>query len=184
MGSENGKLKPEVMKDLRSHTFLLEDEIQDWYKQFIKDHPTGYLKREQFEELYSKNFPDGDASKFASHVFRTFDKDDSGSIDFKEFVIGLSITRRGTRKQKLKWAFNLYDSDKDGYITKQEMINIVKSIEKMTGESGDISKGKIKEVFSTLDADSDGRLTFDEFSSGAESFPKIVDMLGVDENRN
>lgn len=34
-------------------------------------------------------------------------------------MIGLSILLRGTVHEKLKWAFNLYDINKDGYITKE-----------------------------------------------------------------
>ncbi|XP_047710383.1 calsenilin isoform X1 [Prionailurus viverrinus] len=36
-----------------------------------------------------------------------------------DFVVGLSILLRGTVHEKLKWAFNLYDINKDGYITKE-----------------------------------------------------------------
>lgn len=37
----------------------------------------------------------------------------------QDFVVGLSVLLRGTVHQKLKWAFNLYDINKDGYITKE-----------------------------------------------------------------
>lgn len=33
--------------------------------------------------------------------------------------MGLSILLRGTIQEKLNWAFNLYDINKDGYITKE-----------------------------------------------------------------
>ena len=35
--------------------------------------------------------------------------------------MGLSILLRGTVQEKLNWAFNLYDINKDGYITKEVM---------------------------------------------------------------
>lgn len=37
----------------------------------------------------------------------------------QDFVMGLSILLRGTVQEKLNWAFNLYDINKDGYITKE-----------------------------------------------------------------
>lgn len=37
----------------------------------------------------------------------------------QDFVMGLSILLRGTIQEKLNWAFNLYDINKDGYITKE-----------------------------------------------------------------
>lgn len=37
--------------------------------------------------------------------------------------MGLSILLRGTIQEKLNWAFNLYDINKDGYITKEVRAN-------------------------------------------------------------
>lgn len=42
-------------------------------------------------------------------------------IALQDFVMGLSILLRGTVQEKLNWAFNLYDINKDGYITKEVM---------------------------------------------------------------
>lgn len=37
----------------------------------------------------------------------------------QDFVFGLSIILRGTINDRLNWAFNLYDLNKDGCITKE-----------------------------------------------------------------
>lgn len=37
----------------------------------------------------------------------------------KELVCDLSLLLRGTTEEKLNWAFNLYDINKDGQITKE-----------------------------------------------------------------
>ena len=48
-------------------------------------------------------YPDGDITVFADRAFDRFDEDKNGLIDFREFVLGLNITSRGTMEQKLRW---------------------------------------------------------------------------------
>ncbi|VDO82319.1 unnamed protein product [Schistosoma curassoni] len=51
-----------------------------------KDCPSGLLNRSTFLSMYTQFFPDGKARLFYEHLFRTFDQDASGSIDFNEFL--------------------------------------------------------------------------------------------------
>ena len=59
------------------------------------------------------------------------------SIPFQEFMVGLSVLARGTLSEKLQWAFTLYDINKDGVISRAEMLDIISAIYDMMGRYSD-----------------------------------------------
>ncbi|KAL0166632.1 hypothetical protein M9458_038476, partial [Cirrhinus mrigala] len=76
------------------------------------------------QQIYAKFFPESDAKAYAQHVFRSFDANDDGTLDFKEYVVALHMTSSGKSNSKLEWVFSLFDVDKNGYVTKPEVIEL------------------------------------------------------------
>lgn len=121
------KLKPKELEDLESTTHIAfsRAEIQDWHKEFRKTCKKGrYLTIDEFRKVYHKLFP-GDVKRFTEHMFRSFDKDGNGRVDFQEFLIGLSVSSSSNVEQKLRWAFDMYDVDGNGTISRSEMVDIL-----------------------------------------------------------
>ena len=108
-----------------------------------QDAQRGRLSRQEFVKLFEAIFPESDAVEFANHVFRTFDVNKDGIwchrifgskkidglslgvLNFREFVIGLSLSLRGSFDEKLYWAFKVYDVDGNGFISQSEMREII-----------------------------------------------------------
>ena len=49
------------------------------YRAFKQECPNGIIDEETFKEVYENIFPLGDASKYASLVFKCIDKEDTGT---------------------------------------------------------------------------------------------------------
>ncbi|KAG2224015.1 hypothetical protein INT45_009601 [Circinella minor] len=188
MGKAQSKLSPEQLSDLQKCTYFDKKELQQWYKGFLKDCPSGQLDKTEFQKIYKQFFPFGDPSRFADYVFNVFDGDKNGTIDFKEFICALSITSRGRVDEKLicKSLFiQLYDIDNDGFISQEEMLRIVDAIYKMVGSmvklpaDEDTPEKRVNKIFDMMDQDKDGRLTMDEFREGSKKDPTIVQALNL-----
>jgi len=111
-------------------------------------------------------------------VFGVFDQDKNGLVDFEELGAGISILCRGSRDDKVRAAFSLYDYNNDGYITMDEMINYMGSVFRMLYETQPEVRGSMngvdaeelgeitaRQCFLEADIDRDGRLSFEEFQA-------------------
>ncbi|KAA3674813.1 uncharacterized protein DEA37_0003840 [Paragonimus westermani] len=183
MGQKQAKLRQEVVDELISQTAFTESEVQDWYKGFLKDCPTGQLTLEELKQIYSKFFPYGEPSRFAEHVFRSFDRNHDGVIDFREFLSTISVTSRGDLNAKLRWAFTMYDLDSDGFISRQDLCDVLSSIYALIGstiklpEDETTPERRLDKIFNQMDVDHDGRLSFDEFADGLKSDKLLFQLL-------
>merc|ERR1712168_853422 len=167
MGASGSKdrLSKGDMEFLMMNTRYDKKTIQEWHRGFMSDCPDGRLDPNAFMKIYSKCFPSGNANEFCDHVFRTFDTDKNGFIDFKEFLLAIDVTSSGNPEEKLNWAFSMYDVDGNGVIDLDEMTKIVQSIYAMMGPANRESiryekpEERARGIFHRMDVNGDGRVT-------------------------
>ncbi|XP_030748772.1 Kv channel-interacting protein 1-like [Sitophilus oryzae] len=164
------RYRPDSLESLCRATRFTQDEIKRIYRGFKAECPTGVVREDTFKMIYAQFFPQGaNTSQYAHYVFNTLDQDHSGLISFEDFVQNLSILSRGSLEEKLRWAFSLYDINGDGYITREEMTDIVSSVYDLMGKLAepcideDTVKEKVDRIFQKMDKNQDGVVTLDEF---------------------
>ncbi|KAJ8305706.1 hypothetical protein KUTeg_016251 [Tegillarca granosa] len=186
MGQKASKLSPKTMNDLlcRVEVDLSREEIQEWYNEFKSTLPEGQdtMSKGDFIKVYNKMFA-GDATYFADHVFRTFDKNHDGKLNFKEFIVGVCMSGSSDPEVKMKWAFQMYDIDGDGYISRDEMENLIKAISLMALSDDNSSPRELTEsLFQKLDTNKDNLISQEEFIVGAQKDTMLMDILQFDPN--
>ncbi|KAH8857069.1 EF-hand calcium-binding domain-containing protein 1 [Schistosoma japonicum] len=98
--------------------------------------PFGKLDRMTFREILHHTFKMTD-DVMIDRIFRVFDNDFDGGVNAQEWVMGLSVFLRGTLEEKTKCsyaiqitlrlvAFDVYDLNTDGRITREEMFQLLK----------------------------------------------------------
>ncbi|KAL0363223.1 UNVERIFIED_CONTAM: Calcium-dependent protein kinase [Sesamum calycinum] len=84
------------------------------------------------------------------------DVDGNGTIDYIEFITATMHRHKLERDEHLFKAFQFFDKDSSGYITRDELESAMK-------EYGMGDEATIKEIISEVDTDNDGRINYEEF---------------------
>lgn len=183
--SSRKKLSQSDIDLITTNTAFSPSEIQDLYKCFKKldKDNSGELDRGEFRNLWKTKFAiKGVTSSQIDNYFDAFDTDGSGTISFTEFASALGILGPGTKEEKLKYIFNVYDNDKNGVLTSNELDEIVKqmySVSFAVGRSAEKDSSFIRALVKKLDVDGDGVITLDEWVAVGSKTPSILVFLGI-----
>ena len=111
-------------------------------------------------------------------VIAVLDKNKDGSISFLEFVQGLnSLSAGSTQEEKLRFAFQIYDINNDGYISNGELFQVLKM---MVGNNlNDVQLQQLVDrTIIKADKDLDGKISFDEFTEMVKDLD-VIDKLTI-----
>ncbi|KAI3389654.1 hypothetical protein SNEBB_001368 [Seison nebaliae] len=183
MGGKSSKqhtLSNEEIDFLAKNTGKSVSEVREWYIQFINENPGGFLTKKSFIKAYRDFYPSSKVDKVSALVFGAFDGDNSGKIDFTEFLTSIAMNTTGSSQEKLRFGFKIHDCNDDGFIDKKEMTKVVKAILDLSGESqkgSKSAKNRVEEIFKIMDADSNKKLNVQEFIRGVSSDKELESLL-------
>jgi Ca2+-binding EF-hand superfamily protein len=67
-------------------------------------------------------------SEFSDRLFKMFDTDQSGKIDFKEFVTAITImSQKVSHVDTIRMAFKAFDKNHDGTISLDELRSVLRN---------------------------------------------------------
>ena len=183
MGNKNAKavITDEDLDFISKHTAANRDDIKQQFDNFLVKHPDGKIDKGEFKEMMKTCYPDAKAENLENHIFPMYDFNGDGHIDFQEFMIVLYIMSSGTREENLGQIFRVFDTNRDGTISQDEMKRIVKNLFYLfkldenvsSGQGGKQSKTKsmmkqeskdfAMKAFKEMDQNKDGKVTKEEF---------------------
>jgi Ca2+-binding EF-hand superfamily protein len=90
--------------------------------------------------------------------------------------MALDVTSCSDEREKLQWAFRLYDVDASGSVNLREVLAIMATLDEVEGLGARNTNGmfarrgslddRAGEIFAALDVDNDGVVTMTEFVEG------------------
>ncbi|XP_009617565.1 calmodulin-like protein 3 [Nicotiana tabacum] len=164
------KMKNSSIKSTSSNNYKLE--LRSIFATFDKNND-GYITKQELK-LSLKNIGIFIEDKDIVDMVEKVDSNNDGLIDLDEFYqlchtfLGTETVNEGemneeeeeaNREKDLKDAFDVFDYDKDGLISEEELSKILSSLGLRQGKKLDYCKEMIRKV----DVDGDGMVNFDEF---------------------
>merc|ERR1719348_1246918 len=180
------RLKKEDIAALVATSGKTEQEIKESFFAFLKDHPSGKINQDEFKELLKQALPKKYVNTMAEHIYRMYDANQDGSIDFKEFMVIFYVMSEGSEEEVLKGIFRAFDTDGNGSLTLEEIKKLVKSIYRLLKKDDlnlESEKFIADSTFAECDKDGDGKVTREEFIASCldkGAFTTLLTMKIVD----
>lgn len=130
-----------------------------------------------FSEFLTKQIPI-QSVLFFENFFFGFNK--KNNKDFNEFIIACSLTSRGKSKEKLRASFQVYDSECNELLTKEEMQKIVKAVHELYAGIKLTENDSIRKVdclMDKFDKSKCGSIKKNDFFEGISTDPQIKNAI-------
>jgi len=165
MGSNTSDLTLSEIEEMQQCSnfscIVSQREIKKLYKRFKR------LDRDNFGRITIDSLlsiPELAMNPLATRIISLFDSRHDDLISFKQFIETLSImSEKGSREDKLKFVFMIYDIKRDGFIDVDELYQVLKML-----VGNNLSEYQLRTIaekaIQDVDKDEDDKISFQEFS--------------------
>ena len=134
------------------------------FKSLDKD-GDGQLDRAELKEAYLKNIKLTSTEDEVNSIFANIDVNNTGQIDFTEFLMATIDYKKGIREKELRQIFDLIDKDKSGCLDRGEIAEFFN----LTGAD---KADNLQQLIDEADTNKDGLISKEEFFIMMNAFLK------------
>merc|ERR1712106_377784 len=163
-----------------SNTDKEKEQVEEQFQIFLGKHPNGKISKRSFLSMMKECYPSKDSDRIGRHIWRMYDVNEDGHIDFREFMAVLYVMSSGTPEENLKQIFRVFDINNDGKISVAELKKIVKDLSKLIDEKDVENASKeilVQSAFNEMDETHDGQVSEEEFIEACMTQKKFSTML-------
>ena len=184
-------LTPDILTTIENQTQASKDDVGKMYEKVLAKYPIGEITEDGLNLILKTCFPSQNVDDLHTHIFRMYDTNEDGVIDFHESLTAITIMGAGTLEEKLEQIFRLYDINNDGAISREEWERIFKILSNWkenrrwkNKEVKERNEVKLKTMqvgteliepttselaFKQMDKDKDSKITKEEFIQACQS---------------
>ena len=169
-----GKFNSDVTLKQATYSFIASqlmgkqerDDLSKVFKAFDAN-GDGKLSMDEVKVGYLEHYGRIMSDEEVEAMFHAVDTDNSGFIDFTEFIVAATAQSALTSHEKLHAAFRMFDKDGSGIISADEIRDVLNF-----GGANSLSLEAVDAIIKQVDENGDGEIQFEEF---------VVMMTGLEE---
>lgn len=117
----------------------------------------GKLQKDELKNGYAEYFGRDISDEEIDELFAKVDTDNSGEIEYSEFVVATLNEQSVLSNNKLQTAFKMFDKDQGGTISSDEIRQI------LSYSGAQIDDQMVENIMKQVDDNGDGEISFEEF---------------------
>merc|ERR1711874_41729 len=184
MGNQHARqrLKAQDFAYISKNTnFISRDIVADYYTELMEKCRDGKMDTEEFKKIFRLAFPCRPEDKLDLLTAKVSNPEKTdGRIPLHTIGMLLYLFCEGKTEDNLAQMFNLFDTDGNGTISIEELLNLMAFFIEIGADSGSADLATVMaEVFQAGDKNKDEKLNKEEFIKGMTGHPVIANLLAV-----